>query len=46
MATILVHFTTEDGKFGYREGQAVNLEGVSFAVSEIEQKIASTHDGR
>ncbi len=29
------------GKLGYRDGQAVNLEGASYTVSEIERKIAS-----
>ena len=34
------------GKFSYKDGNMVNLEGDSFAVSEIEQKIASIHGGK
>jgi hypothetical protein len=33
------------GKFSYKDGYIVNLEGGSFTVSEIEQKIASIHGG-
>jgi len=29
------------GKFGYKDGNMVNLEGDSFTVAEFEQKIAS-----
>ena len=34
------------GKFSYKDGDMVNLEGDSFAVSEIEKKIASIHGGK
>lgn len=33
------------GKLGYKDGNMVNLEGDSFTVSEVEQKIASIHGG-
>jgi len=31
------------GKLGYKDGNMINLEGDSFTVSEVEQKIASIH---
>ncbi len=34
------------GELGYKDGHMVDLEGKSFAVSEIEQKIASIHGGK
>lgn len=34
------------GKLGYKDGNMINLEGGSFVVSEIEQKIASIHGGK
>lgn len=32
------------GRFSYKDGYMVNLEGESFTVSEIEQKIAEVHE--
>jgi len=34
------------GKFGYKDGYMVNLEGGFLTVSEMEQKIAAIHSGK
>jgi len=34
------------GKFSYKDGNTINLEGESVAISEIEQKIASIHSSK